>query len=639
MSALLEKGGNKALKDIGISDFFTVSVNWKTDNTLIDIDVSAFLLDENEKVSNDEGFIFYNQLRSRCSSVTLKKMTQKQSDFDINTAKIPSNVKKIVFVISAQIDTKPAKLGQIDNVTIALIDNNKECVIYQLSGLINESSVTMGELYRHNGEFKFRAVGQGFNEGLAKLAEYFGVVIDSNDSAPEIAGVTSREIIDDPINSHFRVINESIGIARKSKNRDTQLSRLSVAADCLKRARSQSSRLSVDISGFDEAEAEIKRIFDAINAGTPTEIVGMQHIDIDAEYSSEARTLLKQATELKKEKKYIEACEKLRAAYSADGSGSLMIEERLRLPMYLQLAERNDEGWNELNCLLQKYDDQFSKPVIKNQMRIFLKKENNETATSPVRVTFNENSNNEDEEKKGLFKTISSFFKAKPVTEAVRTVSISDLHDSSIPEWIADIVVGLEFSATLQLRTPIRVLSRVGEIYAKNDGKQPKIAVEGWEGIWCAKLKPFSELGMKEPRKQISASDIGYVIYEKYLPFLIDIRKIVELNDTIDNRIYKLFNHPHTNEWMCYVNKHGGLEELSKYFFPLFLDTIPKLNNESVKQLKELGLETPNAISHANDDMLLNVNGIGKAKLKTIRDYCVGTTENLDNKRVDAVKR
>jgi hypothetical protein len=90
---------------------------------------------------------------------------------------------------------------------------------------------------------------------------------------------------------------------------------------------------------------------------------------------------------------------------------------------------------------------------------------------------------------------------------------------------------------------------------------------------------------------------------------------------------------------MFYVNKNGGLESLSKYFFPLFLDTIPKLNNESVKQLKELGLETPNAISHASDDMLLNVNGIGKAKLKTIRDYCVGITENLDNKRVDAVKR
>ena len=166
MSVFLEKGGNKALKDIGISDFFNVRVNWKTDNTLIDIVISAFLLDESEKVFDDKGFIFYNQPISKCSSVKFKKNTREQSDLDINTAKIPSNVKKIVFVISAELDAKPAKLGQIDNVTIALIENNKECVIYQLSDLINESSVIMGELYRHNGEFKLELLGKDLTKVL-----------------------------------------------------------------------------------------------------------------------------------------------------------------------------------------------------------------------------------------------------------------------------------------------------------------------------------------------------------------------------------------------------------------------------------------------------------------------------------------
>ncbi|MBU1339480.1 MAG: hypothetical protein KKD56_10475, partial [Acidobacteria bacterium] len=59
----------------------------------------------------------------------------------------------------------------------------------------------------------------------------------------------------------------------------------------------------------------------------------------------------------------------------------MMIQERLRLPMYLQLAGRNDEAWDELNRLNVQYVDQFSQPVIANQMRVFLQKEGNEGAS------------------------------------------------------------------------------------------------------------------------------------------------------------------------------------------------------------------------------------------------------------------
>ena len=88
-----------------------------------------------------------------------------------------------------------------------------------------------------------------------------------------------------------------------------------------------------------------------------------------------ARKLLKEATKLKREKKYIEACEKLNEAYSSKGANELMTKERLRLPMYLQLAGKNDEGWKILNELNVKYLDVFSQAEIANQMRIFLQKE------------------------------------------------------------------------------------------------------------------------------------------------------------------------------------------------------------------------------------------------------------------------
>lgn len=88
-----------------------------------------------------------------------------------------------------------------------------------------------------------------------------------------------------------------------------------------------------------------------------------------------AREMLKEATALKKEKKYDEACEKLREAFSLEGAEDLMVKERMRLPMYLQLANCNDEGWRILNELNVQYTDVFSQAEIANQMRVFLQKE------------------------------------------------------------------------------------------------------------------------------------------------------------------------------------------------------------------------------------------------------------------------
>lgn len=88
-----------------------------------------------------------------------------------------------------------------------------------------------------------------------------------------------------------------------------------------------------------------------------------------------AREMLKDATALKSEKKYDEACDKLKEAFKAKGANQLMVKELMRLPMYLQLAEKNDEGWRVLNELNIKYTDVFSQAEIANQMRVFLQKE------------------------------------------------------------------------------------------------------------------------------------------------------------------------------------------------------------------------------------------------------------------------
>lgn len=111
-----------------------------------------------------------------------------------------------------------------------------------------------------------------------------------------------ENIILESIKSHFRVINESIDIARKSKNLDTTNSRLEVARKVLDEAKKTANQYSLSIEGFNEAEAEINRITNAVIAGAPKVMDEMREIEQDPIYSTPSRNLLKEATSLKKEK-------------------------------------------------------------------------------------------------------------------------------------------------------------------------------------------------------------------------------------------------------------------------------------------------------------------------------------------------
>lgn len=205
-----------------------------------------------------------------------------------------------------------------------------------------------------------------------------------------------------------------------------------------------------------------------------------------------------------------------------------------------------------------------------------------------------------------------------------------------------DIINGLKFNATLQLRTPLRVLLRQhGEIHTDINTAPPQIIKEMWEGIWTSKLKTYRELGfdIDEPPQGTHASDVGQVIPDDYVPFLIAIRKIVELDEPIENRIKKLREMPILDDWKPFIEKHGGTETIIGRFFPEFVDTIPKITFAIIDELSELGLDTPNRIAAAPDEILLNIKGIGQAKLKTVRDYCAGITDNRDANRIENVIR
>lgn len=366
----------------------------------------------------------------------------------------------------------------------------------------------------------------------------------------------------------------------------------------------------------------------------------MQQVYANSEFSTAARILLKEATALTRDKKYIEACDKLREAYAADGAVNLMIEDRLRLPMYLQLAGKNDDGWTELNRLSARYVDQFSRPMIANQLRIFLRKENNEAALNPVRVVLRGDNSLLEMTSASDGQTTGE----AQMSELPARKTVGELQSEPMSAWgNDDIVKGLQFGATMQLRTPLRVLLRHGEIHADKAYPPPKIAIEPWEGFWLPVTKSFEDIALGHDNsaddidrfrrldaelasKYTIASDVGPILAEDYLPFLIAVRRIVETHDPIGRRIKALREMPIVADWQAYFSKHGGIEGIVQRFFPKF-SNLPA------------GLDTPNLIAGASDETLLGIKGIGPAKLKAMRERCACITENRDADRVEDVIR
>lgn len=189
MALSLTKGGNLSLtKEAPGMTKVLVGLGWdarSTDGQDFDLDASAFLLKADGKVRADSDFIFYNQLKSVDGSVehTGDNRTGKGDGDDeaikVDLSKIPADIHKIAFTVTIhEAEARRQSFGQVCNAFIRIVnqDTNVEVGRYDLDeDASTETAVIFGELYRHGTEWKFRAVGQGFNGGLKPLAESFGL--------------------------------------------------------------------------------------------------------------------------------------------------------------------------------------------------------------------------------------------------------------------------------------------------------------------------------------------------------------------------------------------------------------------------------------------------------------------------------
>lgn len=150
-----------------------------------DLDASVFMLADNGKVPSDSEFIFYGNKKHTSGSVEHMgdNLTGAGEGDDeqikINLAQIPANISKIDFTVTIyEADQRKQNFGQVENAFIRIINaaNGEELIRYDLTEDFSiETAVVVGELYRHGGEWKFNAIGSGFEGGLAALGRNYGV--------------------------------------------------------------------------------------------------------------------------------------------------------------------------------------------------------------------------------------------------------------------------------------------------------------------------------------------------------------------------------------------------------------------------------------------------------------------------------
>ena len=189
MAISLNKGGNISLSktDPNLKNII-VGLGWDarpTDGADFDLDASAFMVKDDGKVRSDSDFIFYNQMRSTCGSVehTGDNRTGAGDGDDealiVLLDKVPTDIQKIAFTVTIHdADARRQNFGQVSNAYVRIVnkDTNNEVARYDLSEDASiETAMIFGEIYRHSGEWKFRAVGQGYAGGLAALARQYGI--------------------------------------------------------------------------------------------------------------------------------------------------------------------------------------------------------------------------------------------------------------------------------------------------------------------------------------------------------------------------------------------------------------------------------------------------------------------------------
>jgi tellurium resistance protein TerD len=190
----LTKGGNVSLtKEAPNLTAVTVGLGWEARSTTgadFDLDASALMTGAQGKVLSDQHFVFFNNLKSPDGTVEhlgdelvggAAGAEQDEEEVKVDLAAMAPEVQKIVFPVSIyDAESRQQNFGQVTGAYIRIINqaDGRELARYDLTeDASTETAMVFGELYRHGGEWKFRAIGQGYASGLRGIALDYGVSV------------------------------------------------------------------------------------------------------------------------------------------------------------------------------------------------------------------------------------------------------------------------------------------------------------------------------------------------------------------------------------------------------------------------------------------------------------------------------
>ena len=175
--------GNPGLKNIMVG--LGWDVNAFDTGGDFDLDAAAFLLTDSGKVSKSEDFVYFGNLKHYSGSVEHlgDNLTGDGEGDDeqikINLSAVPDNISKIAFTVTIyEAEVRRQNFGQVSNAFIRIYNEatGEEMLSYDLGEDFSiETAAVFGELYRNNGEWKFNAIGSGYQGGLAALCANYGV--------------------------------------------------------------------------------------------------------------------------------------------------------------------------------------------------------------------------------------------------------------------------------------------------------------------------------------------------------------------------------------------------------------------------------------------------------------------------------
>jgi ribosomal protein S13 len=201
----------------------------------------------------------------------------------------------------------------------------------------------------------------------------------------------------------------------------------------------------------------------------------------------------------------------------------------------------------------------------------------------------------------------------------VTTRRLYKLNSDTDYENNSDVIMGLEYIATLQVSTSLEVLKHNGEIFNGPPSKAPVYGNQA-AGCWIPKVDPQYNLAAGMVSK--SASDIGPILENEYIPFLIDFRKIVEDGKSDIEKLEQLKQLKNIGKYKgIWTKLKKSYNDFPQSFFYSAFTEINGIGRNTAKNIYDAGFMSMDDLFSAKDSDLLKIGGVGKASIQKIKAH------------------